>query len=128
MFLKFLSRVDLINHVVGVPSVPCVTCLVGDLRLDQRIAHEHLDMVVTYDWNLRLCDIIRSLLYQRDQTSAQQHFETRFLAVRRTDHDINVEPLADMPCDMAVQWPDTRIVRDEFNDQISGAVRVGRLQ
>ena len=88
----------------------------------------HLDMAVTYDWYLRLCDIIRSLLYNRNQTLAQQHFEICFLAVRRTDHDINVEPLADMPGDMAVQRPDTWIVRDEFNDQISGAGGIGRLQ
>ena len=84
-------------------------------------------LIVTYNWNLRLCDIIRSLLYQRDQTSARQHFHLCFPAMGRTDHDVDIEPLADMPGDMAVEWPDTWIVRDEFNDQISGVRGVGRL-
>ena len=41
-FLKFLSRIDLINQVVCVPSMPCVTCLVGDLRHDQQMVHVYL--------------------------------------------------------------------------------------
>ena len=57
MFSEFLSRVDLINHVVGVPSMPCVTGLVGDLRFDQRIAHVHA-ATSGYGCHLRLVSAV----------------------------------------------------------------------
>ena len=43
--------------------------------------------------------------------------------MRRTDHHVHIEPLADMPGDMAVKRPDTWIVRNVFNDKISGRLQ-----
>ena len=40
---------------------------------------------------------------------------------RETDHDIHIQPLADMPRDMAVERPDARIIRDDIDDKISRA-------
>ena len=49
---------------------------------------------------------------------------------KKTDHDINIKPLTDMPRNMAVKRPNARIIRHEFHDDISrvGPIVLRRLQ
>ena len=36
---------------------------------------------------------------------------------RKTDKDIDIKPRAHVPCDMAMEWPNTRIILDELENQ-----------
>ena len=47
---------------------------------------------------------------------------------RETNHDIHIQPLADVPRDMAVERPDARIIRDDIDDKISRVWTGGRQQ
>ena len=50
--------------------------------------------------------------------SARKTSHSCLLTLRETDHDVYIEPLANMPSDMAVKWPYTRIIRENFNDYV----------